>query len=342
MTTTQSFDSLVASSILLFSHCSEWSLMKPFLISSNFNNIFRSNEFSKQYLQNLFQLNPSEINQLELILRNNVFNNKTKEKSKRKRRKAEEKIVISNYFDILKIYIQCCNKQNYQITQMKDLILNYNNKQQIDKINNNPLKTIKNLLKLQSANNKLNIALNEFLTNNSLLNNNKEIFDNKKFFKEIFIQSFRHKKKISYLDYEIEYIYFTQFGFPLFIKSGYDYEDDDNFFCNISESTIINNQLLFRQEHKSSEQRVPHFETQFNFDEQILQDLKLCCFTKECLDKFSEKEIDLIVYEWLQCGLLRYTNSIERKADDYGRVLNIFGHDLRHNNDEEEENDAVL
>ncbi|KAL9652927.1 hypothetical protein ABK040_015443 [Willaertia magna] len=84
-----------------------------------------------------------------------------------------------------------------------------------------------------------------------------------------------------------------------------------------------------------------HFKTEFNskFDKQILEDLKLCCFKKEFLNEMSVKDIDISIYKWLQCGLLKYSNNIVNEYEGEECGVEIFGHETKPGYDDVEEED---
>ncbi|KAL9655706.1 hypothetical protein ABK040_004939 [Willaertia magna] len=140
------FDILISSIILQFSHFTDWSINKPYLISKNFYNVFKSIEFVKNYLINIFKLNQEEFNYLEFILNNKPFTKESKTQPKKKKKITQEESNISNFADILKLYVQCFIKKSNRIEMIENLSTQYKQNKDL-----NILHKLNNLINLETA-----------------------------------------------------------------------------------------------------------------------------------------------------------------------------------------------
>ncbi|KAL9646739.1 hypothetical protein ABK040_001161 [Willaertia magna] len=309
-----SFDLLLCTNILLFSYIADWPIIKPHLISSNFNAAFHSLEFSKLYLINLFQLNENEMKQLQnCITLYNINNEKELESEKRKKKKKIKRLKkdkikheIENLNDILKIYSKYQNYRNNLLENSQKLICNY-------KLDNNSItiRKAKKLLKIE----KININLdNEIISYIEEEDHHVLLFGNS--LKGIFVHKVKKKEHF----FTIQYTVFTNCGFPISICISFN-EQIDNGCTSFSESVFINSKPLFTHNY--------NYDGEFNYDngkfreeysESVLNELKIYLFNDEVMNKFKTEELNIIVYGWLQLGLFKFSNKFE-----YARGLTIFG-----------------
>ncbi|KAL9655696.1 hypothetical protein ABK040_004929 [Willaertia magna] len=319
------FDLLVSSIILQFSHFTDWSINKPYLISQNFYNAFKSNEFVKAYLINIFKLNQIEINHLEFILNNELLTlrmNKEKQPKKKKKTDLEEiNISITNINDILKLYVQCFNEKNNRVEKIENLLTKYKVKK-----NNEILLDLDNLIKLESAENRLNKLFIKFCKKNQLFKNSSSIF----------VKSIIDRTEIEQTAFCNCYIFFTKYAFPLIIKSNFNYSIDShrsNYYK--TEEISINSKRLFNHSYEGNHHGYFLTESHFNYDDETLNDLKTVLFGKDKLGEYKEKEFNLILYEWLQLGLLKHAFEIKIQAEEEEVALSIFGNQLNEEKEDE-------
>ncbi|KAL9655699.1 hypothetical protein ABK040_004932 [Willaertia magna] len=227
---------------------------------------------------------------------------KNNQKRKKKPDLEEINISITNINDILRLYIQCFNKKNNRVEMIENLSTKYkfynDNKILID---------LNNLIKLESAKNQLLELYSEFLKKKNV----KQLFNSTNY---IFVNSIVDKTNIEHIIFCNEFVFFTSCGFPLIIKTNFDYYIDsykgDSY--NKREDVRINSKHLFTRYCDKRCYAYPEFN--FKFNEKTLNDLKTVLFRKEKLKRYKEKEIDLILYEWLQLGLLHHALEIQKQA----------------------------
>ncbi|KAL9648985.1 hypothetical protein ABK040_008364 [Willaertia magna] len=316
----QPFDLLICTNILLFLHCKDWSISKPYLISSTFNQVFKTVEFSKQYLINIFQLNKEEIIKIEYLLQqqpkilnndSNNFNKKENEQKKKKIKLEENILKISNFYDILQLYVkQIKNRMNI----IKQHALQY-------EIENNPLIVDKmiNILTLEKVNKILSNKLQNFITSDMYNLPKLIILDLFGKLKGIFVTQFKEIKREESSKYFIEYIVFSNCGFPLIIQSHYSHEIDTyRSNHNEKESVLINSKELFFHEVFSNEHS--HFSKEFKarYDDKLLKDVKEILFTKKdetTLQQYDKVDLELtlntILFDWFKVALSKYCRGIE-------------------------------
>ncbi|KAG2381513.1 hypothetical protein C9374_006502 [Naegleria lovaniensis] len=131
-----SFDSLVSSLILQFSHHSEWRRLQPFLISKTFYSCFHSESFARDYLRNVFSLNERQLEKLNHVM--NVANRcfaldddeeltlvpKTKKrKYSKKTSKETKKPQAHTYWLILETFVELHNRDH--VKQMNQNLTSY-------------------------------------------------------------------------------------------------------------------------------------------------------------------------------------------------------------------------
>ncbi|KAL9650047.1 hypothetical protein ABK040_003165 [Willaertia magna] len=324
----QQFDLLVCTNILLYSHHSDWFISKPYLISSNFNQAFKTREFSKQYYINLLQLNQEETDKLSSLLKSNKKKRKQqKKKIKLENDEEDNSIKLSNFKDILQFYIK--NSKN-NINIIKNYISQYeiNNKTSL-------MDKIINISTIEKVNKTLKKEFKNFTKKERYgftKDNIKELFGK---FKGIFVKKYEEKKYEEETEYIIEYTVFSGCGFPLIIESHYSHELDTYRSNHTrSEQVIINSKELFYHGIYYNEQGHFPTEREGRFDEKLLKQVKEILFFTNDTTLYLEKNLNTILYDWLEIGLLEHSGDIlESRGGISGGFPTI------HNNSEDENED---
>lgn len=256
------FDTVLAFNILKFTHHEEWSVIKPFLISSSFRNVFESEEFAKQYLLNWFQLSEEEINQLERfglefgrIWKNNSENT---DEQPQKKRKMDREIVTETFSppqtmnEILQMYTKLFYKVNLEKTKTR-IIETLNNYNRGDRNSAEKISEIKKLVACMECDELIAQSFKRF-GNNSLASvetKEKDFTFNRLTVqqcfgrvKEVFLLDHVVKERVTDFVTKNEIIVFTNIGYPLLLKTtfinGYSLDQSENLYIYSHE--LFNNQ----------------------------------------------------------------------------------------------------
>ncbi|KAL9648518.1 hypothetical protein ABK040_012632 [Willaertia magna] len=317
----------ICTTILLFSHHSDWSLNKPKLISLNFRKAFESVEFAIQYLIYLFKLDEEEANKLDSFT---IYDKYSYYGNPRKKMKRQDDVLRKmDYQEILKFYVKQYDIANNRINLIKQNLLNYEMTRDTSILG----KTIE-MMRLEKINTELNKKSEMTLNDESYFNFDEK---EKKFFrglKGLFVTQHKETKTNSSTKYFIEYIVFTSCGFPFIVQAYFSHHIDSNKGNHeLSERFLINSKELFYHELFYSEYGDHNWVTsKATCCEELIEDLtEVFLYKKTCeyygyksrYEGMYELNVGTFLYNWLEAGLLDYSlvimnNAMAKETDFVG------------------------